>query len=118
MKRCLLVGCLLAISLPTMAAEDINPFLGRWALTIPGGGAGWLGVEDKGDYIDATILWGGGSVVNVAGVYLRDGKLHILRDQKVARKDADGKVFKTHNQIEHIEIDVDGDTLELKRYLP
>ncbi len=43
-----------------------NPFLDRWALTIPGGGAGWLGVEKKDGKLEASILWGGGSVVPVA----------------------------------------------------
>ncbi len=118
MKKFLVLGCLLVMSAQAMAAEDISPFLGRWALTIPGGGAGWLGVEDKGDYIDATILWGGGSVVDVAGIYLMDGRLHILRDQKVARKGANGKVFKTHNQVEHIIAQVNGDAMTLERILP
>lgn len=44
-----------------MAAD--NPFVGRWALTIPGGGAGWLGVEQKGETLSASVLWGGGSVL-------------------------------------------------------
>ena len=38
--------------------------------SIPGGGAGWLGVEQKDGYLDASILWGGGSVVPVDSVFI------------------------------------------------
>jgi len=33
--------------LAATALQAESPFTGRWALTIPGGGAGWLGVEEK-----------------------------------------------------------------------
>src|SRR5437867_12469493 len=68
-----LVG-LATISLSSFAfaADDTNPFLGNWALTIPGGGAGWLGVTHERGYYDASLLWGGGSVVPVASVFFDD----------------------------------------------
>ena len=42
--------CLLGLTLGSAQAApdttpEAKPFLGRWALTLPGGGAGWLGVE-------------------------------------------------------------------------
>lgn len=120
MKKLILVSCLVVLGFSAFAeaANDIAPFEGRWALDIPGGRAGWLGIEDKGKYYDATILWGGGSVVDVVGVYVDGETLHILRDQKVARKDEAGKVIKTHNLIEHITATVDGDSMSLTRQLP
>jgi len=120
MKKQLLFIIAAVLVLPSFAkaADDIAPFLGRWALEIPGGRAGWLGVEDKGKYIDAKILWGGGSVVDVVGVYVSGDTLHVLRDRKIARKNENGKVIKTHNQIEHITATVSGDSMSLVQTLP
>lgn len=43
-----------------------NPYLGRWALTLPNGAAGWLGVEENGGVLAGSLLWGGGSVMPVS----------------------------------------------------
>jgi hypothetical protein len=49
-----------------------NAFLGMWTLDIEGGSVGWLHVhEDKG-FLDAELLWQGGSVLPVSHVYLVD----------------------------------------------
>jgi hypothetical protein len=70
-----------------MNAAD-NPFVGRWALTIPGGGAGWLGVEEKNNTLASSILWGGGSVVPTTSTKVEGDTLIVTREQK----DKDGKV--------------------------
>jgi hypothetical protein len=80
-----------------------NVYFGRWALTIPGGGAGWLGIEDKGDYLAGSILWGGGSVVPLESVYIDEGKLIATRINEVERKDKDGKVVTKQRFTETIE---------------
>jgi len=103
-----------AISLTANAAEDAAPFLGRWALTIPGGGAGWLEVTQQDGYLDASILWGGGSVVPVESVYLDGDALFVTRLNKVERKDAAGNVLRTQNFTETVSATVKGDTLDLK----
>ena len=41
----ILSGAAFLAMAPSLLAQDA--FLGRWALTIPNGGAGWLGVEKK-----------------------------------------------------------------------
>ena len=33
-----------------------NPYVGYWALTIPGGGPGWLGIDQEGEKLEAGIL--------------------------------------------------------------
>ncbi|MGB8167870.1 MAG: DUF1080 domain-containing protein [Chthoniobacteraceae bacterium] len=71
------------LPLALSAADD--RFIGRWALTLPNGGAGWLGVEQKGDSLAASLLWGGGSVlpvkeVSVAGDTL---KVHIASGKTI-----------------------------------
>jgi hypothetical protein len=67
---------------PVRADEAAKPFLGGWDLTIPGGGAGWLGVTEKGDQLKAEILWGGGSVEPVTSAKVEHGNLVITRSQK------------------------------------
>ena len=58
-----------------------NPFVGRWALTIPGGGAGWLGIEEKDGALRGSILWGGGSVVPVQEVKVEGDMLIVTRSR-------------------------------------
>ena len=100
------------------AAETVNPYIGRWALTIPGGGAGWLGVTQEDGYLDANILWGGGSVVPVAGVYMDKDALVVTRVHTVKRKNDRGKTVRTHTFTETIIANVSGDTLDLKQIRP
>src|SRR5512145_2992638 len=96
---------------PLYAAD--NPFLGRWALTIPGGGAGWLGVTQENGYLDASLLWGGGSVLPVDCVFVGDGDLYVMRVSKVERKDAAGKVVRTQMFPEVIRAELRDDALQL-----
>ena len=109
----------LALTTSTFAADADNPFLGRWALTIPGGGAGWLGVTQEKGYFDASILWGGGSVVPVSSAFLSDDgdTFYVTRINDVKRKDANGKVVRTHQFTEAIICKVNGDELSLTRLL-
>jgi hypothetical protein len=76
--------CLVALSLFSAIAfgRAENPFIGRWALTIPGGAAGWLGIEDKGGQLQGSILWSGGSVVPVQGVKVEGDTLTVTRTSK------------------------------------
>ena len=62
-----------------------NPFIGRWALTIPGGGAGWLGIEEKDGALKGSILWGGGSVVPVQEVKVEGDTLIVTRSKPNAQ---------------------------------
>src|SRR5215212_8892005 len=65
------------LTISVAAAE--NPFVGRWALTIPGGGAGWLGVTETNGQLKGTLLWGGGSVLPVTSTKVEDGALVVTR---------------------------------------
>ncbi|MCK5000585.1 MAG: DUF1080 domain-containing protein, partial [Anaerohalosphaera sp.] len=100
------------------SAEGVDQFLGRWALTIPGGRAGWLGIEQQNGYLDASILWGGGSVVPVSSVYADGDTINITRQHKVERKDKDGNVVRTHFIAEIITAIVDGDNMKLVQVRP
>jgi hypothetical protein len=99
-------------------ADAQNPYLGHWALTLPGGGAGWLGVTEEAGYYDASVLWGGGSVVPVASVFFADDQLYVLRLTEVKRRDATGKVVRTQQFPEVLQARVYQDTMELTRLAP
>src|SRR5215469_18390744 len=92
-SACISVSFLVLTTALTAFAAD-NPFLGEWALTIPGGAAGWLGVQERDGQLEASMLWGWGSVEPVASVKVEDGKLVVTRKHVVERKDAAGKKTK------------------------
>lgn len=76
--------------------EESNPFIGRWALLLPGDGAGWLEIRQEKGYLDGDILWYSGSVVPVSSVLMENDKLIITRSSDMVRKrDADGKPART-----------------------
>jgi hypothetical protein len=95
-----------------VAADATNPLLANWALTIPGGGAGWLGVEQKDGTLKASLLWGGGSVTPVNDVKIEGDKLIVTRIHKTEKKNPDGKVIKS-TVTETITATASGDDLKL-----
>ncbi|MCF7786950.1 MAG: DUF1080 domain-containing protein [Prosthecobacter sp.] len=92
-------------SLGTLLNAADNPFIGRWALTIPGGGAGWLGVESKDGALSSSVLWGGGSVVPTTSTKLDGDTLIVTREQK----NKEGKLA----TIETITAKTEGEFLKL-----
>jgi hypothetical protein len=99
-------------------AASSDAFFGRWALTIPGGAAGWLEIRREGEWLDGSILWGGGSVVPLSSVTLADGTLTVTRVRNVERKDAAGKVVRTQQFTETLTAQVHGDQMKLTRAAP
>src|SRR5262245_40148889 len=86
----------LCFCLSTVAAFSAgNPFVGDWALTIPGGAAGWLGVDQNGNQLKASMLWGWGSVFPLDSAKMDGDKLVLTRNYTVERKNAEGKKVKT-----------------------
>ncbi len=80
---------------PSLAATPNEAFLGRWALTIPGGGAGWLEVRKEAGYLDGALLWGGGSPEPASSVVINGDTLVVQRTRQVERKDSEGKLLRT-----------------------
>ena len=107
-----------SLAVTALAGPNSDPFLGRWALTIPGGGPGWLQVTKEKSYYDASILWGGGSVVPVSSVCFEGDVMWLTRVRQVQRKDAAGKVIRTQQIAEAILARVEGDTLSLTQISP
>jgi len=108
------LSCTLFLGALGVRGADVSqPFLGRWALTIPGGGAGWLGVTKEKGYFDASVLWGGGSVIPAASVFFMDNRLYVVRLNEVRRRDDSGKVVRTQQFPEVLDCTVEGDSMHL-----
>ncbi len=110
------LALLCAASAPAQPAAD--PFIGRWALDLPNGGAGWLGIDKDKGYLDGSVLWYGGSVVPVDAVYMDDSTLCAVRLKEVERKDAAGKVAAKQTFPETLSCTVNGDELKGVRTNP
>ncbi len=75
-------------------------FYGMWTIEIDGGAVGWLEVHENNGFLDADLLWGGGSVLPVQSVFLLDDdNLVVMRAGEVIREGKNGeerKMFHPH----------------------
>ena len=68
--------------------HSVNEFTGQWTIDIEGGKVGWLEVRQENDYLDAELLWIGGSVTPVSNVYLANNEyLVVTRTRTVSFED-------------------------------
>jgi hypothetical protein len=109
-----LTGGLLAVSLISITtplstlADAATPYIARWALIIPGGGAGWLGVERVQDgSLESSMLWGGGSPFPLTETKMRGDTLVLTRVKK------DNKTKKTTTEL--YEAKVEGSFIKIDR---
>ncbi|RMG26537.1 MAG: DUF1080 domain-containing protein [Bacteroidetes bacterium] len=93
--------------------SDASGFMGQWTLSIEGGKVGWLEVHKAQGYLDANLLWIGGSVLPVSHVYAIDeNHLVVTRTQEVVRgKDKDGNTRK-HIITHTLMVEREGDKLK------
>jgi len=106
---------LVVISCKTTTTEvvtpktDISEFLGQWTIDIEGGSVGWLEVRQEDNYLDADVLWGGGSVLPVSAVFLvQDRMLVVQRSNDIVRKrDENNNPLKTQRVASWMEITKD-----------
>jgi hypothetical protein len=69
-------------------AQDIKKeFYGMWTIEIEDGSVGWLGVNDSKGFLDADLLWQGGSVVPVSSVFFSDDHTLVVTMSNVRRDD-------------------------------
>lgn len=93
---------------------DISEFLGQWTIDIDGGSSvGWLEVRQEDNYLDADVLWGGGSVLPVSAVFLvQNHTLIVQRSNEVVRKrDENNNALKTQTVTSWMEITKEGDKI-------
>jgi len=117
MKRLILAAVLALACLPALAQDGAEPFVGRWALDLPGNAAGWLEVKQQDGWLDGSVLWGGGSVLPLDSVYLEDGTLRAARGNTVERKLPDGAV-RSQFVSDLYAFTVQGDTISGTRVSP
>jgi len=107
-KNIFCVIILMTSAATSHSAQAGNPYIGHWALTLPNGGPGWLGVTLEKGALDAAILWGGGSVKPVNSVKVEGDRLVITRVQVELRGANKGKKI-----TETITAILSGDKLKL-----
>jgi hypothetical protein len=92
---------------------DITRFLGQWTIDIMPSQVGWLEVRQENGYIDADLLWGGGSVLPVPYIYLSGDVLYVGRapGRYVRKKDENGNEARIHNYPAWVEIKREGDNI-------
>lgn len=113
----LLFAFVLFLNIPSLKAnDDADTFLGRWALHFENG-MGWLEVRQEDGYLDADLLWIGGSVTPVANVYIVNGNLIVTRASKASFEKADGKM-RTHTITSTLELEGKGNQLIGKMTMP
>ncbi|MCX6320999.1 MAG: DUF1080 domain-containing protein [Bacteroidia bacterium] len=82
-----IISCKVEPKIGPVQKTDISEFLGQWTIDIDGGSVGWLEVRKEEGYLDADILWGGGSVLPVSCIFLaKDQILMVQRSNNVVRK--------------------------------
>ncbi len=101
-----------------LACAADNPFLGNWALTLPGGYPGWLGITQEKNYLDAAMLWRAGSVTPLDSVFLNDQTLVFTQVHEVQRKNDAGKVVHTHRFTDRFVAQVQGDKMSIIVFRP
>ncbi len=107
-----IISCNVKPKVEPVQKTDISQFLGQWTIDINGGSVGWLEVRQEKGYLDADLLWGGGSVVPVANVYLANNKLIVDRNDKVVRtKDANNEPVRSHLVTNWLEVQKKGDKI-------
>jgi hypothetical protein len=127
---CLLLFCMIMLvssckpqvkEQPAPKKTDISEFLGQWTIDIKGGTVGWLEVRQEDKYIDADLLWIGGSVTPVGNVFLASDRYLIvdLTGRDVIRKTGeDNKPVRTQRITDWLEITRSGDTISGYRLNP
>jgi hypothetical protein len=79
-------SCVTETKTEPVKKTDISEFLGQWTIDIEGGSVGWIEVRQQENYLDADVLWGGGSVLPVSAVFLaKDQVLMVQRSNNVLR---------------------------------
>lgn len=85
-----------------------NPFIGMWGIEIEGGGVGWLHVHEEKGFLDAELLWIGGSVLPVSNVYLADDNTLVVTRTTVSRRSDE----RSHTLTHTLRIEKTGDSLK------
>jgi hypothetical protein len=92
---------------------DISEFIGQWTIDIDGGSVGWLEVRQENGYLDADVLWGGGSVLPVSNIFLAKGNVLMVQrsNNVIVKRDENKNPVKTLVVTDWMEITKSGDKI-------
>jgi len=114
MKKWLFTHALILFTITT-ALSNLNqnssiktPFEGMWGIDIEGGGVGWLHVHQKQGFLDAELLWIGGSVLPVGNIYLIDENTLVVTRTQEMKKSKD----RSHIVTQTYRIKIAGEEIE------
>lgn len=108
-----LITIVMSLNFSAPQEEAKNGFFGMWTLDIEGGAVGWLELHEKKGYLDADLLWRGGSVVPVANVYFMDeNTLAVTRTQEIIKSEAGADNPRKHILTSTFKMKRNGDKLE------
>lgn len=102
----LMIAFFCGLSLQSYAQEEsAESFLGMWALTLDyeNSNAGWLEVRQEKDYLDADLLWRGGSVLPVGHTLVAGDMLLLIQGRDVVKK-IEGKPDRTLHPVQWLEV--------------
>ncbi len=94
--------------------NDVSSYLGQWTFDFGQRSVGWLQVRQEEGYLDADLMWGGGSVAyGLPYVYVAGDKLYIGRNPRnvVLTRDAEGQPQLSRRYPTWIELKRDGDSI-------
>lgn len=76
----IIVAVALLLGLHAISAQAADDkFVGDWALTLPNGSAGWLGVEQHDGKLTGSMMWQAGSVLPVKSIKEDSDRLEFVR---------------------------------------
>ncbi len=77
------VNVLLCFSSVDLPQNDASAYIGQWSFDFGNSSVGWLQVRQEEGYLDADLMWGGGSVMyGLPYVYVAGDKLILGRDPR------------------------------------
>jgi hypothetical protein len=108
-----ITSCKVETKIEPVQKTDISEFLGQWTIDIQGGSVGWLEVRQEKDYLDADLLWGGGSVLQVANILLSNDRYLIvdIANSVVRTRDENNIPVRTQVITSWLEITKDSDKI-------
>lgn len=116
LSRLTLTIFLSLIAISANAQDNISTFEGKWTLYLPGG-AGWLEVTNDQGFVDASLLWYGGSVLPVSSANVTGDVLTVTRTQTVNRELEDGST-RSHILTNTLKLRPNGERLTGTAYFP
>ncbi len=86
--RSLLIAVFVLAAFISNAQNSKKDFYGMWTIAIDDGAVGWLNVHENNGFLDAELLWRGGSVLPVSNVYfVDDNNLVVTRTYEITKSE-------------------------------